>query len=121
MQKTAYELRISDGSSDVCSSDLRLDEDERAHLFALARPAPARRRRAAPAERPSGGAVRLLESMPEVPAVLLGRRNDILASSEERRGGQECVSPCRSRWAPYPYKNKTIGIRRRQKKKKKKK
>src|SRR3546814_3562808 len=24
MQKTAYELRISDGSSDVCSSDLRL-------------------------------------------------------------------------------------------------
>ncbi len=58
---------------------LRLDDDERAHLFALARPAPARRRRAAPAERPSGGAVRLLESMPDVAAVLLGRRNDILA------------------------------------------
>src|SRR3546814_18791419 len=26
--------------------------------------------------------------------------------SEERRGGKECVSPCRSRWSPYHYKNK---------------
>src|SRR3546814_18774470 len=24
--------------------------------------------------------------------------------SEVRRVGQECVSPCRSRWSPYPYK-----------------
>src|SRR3546814_12737344 len=23
--------------------------------------------------------------------------------SEERRVGKECVSPCRSRWSPYPY------------------
>ncbi|MFE7507329.1 helix-turn-helix transcriptional regulator [Promicromonospora sp. NPDC057488] len=58
---------------------LQLDDDERAHLFALARPTPARRRRAAPAERPSGGVVRLLAAMPDVPALLLGRRNDILA------------------------------------------
>src|SRR3546814_19836121 len=27
--------------------------------------------------------------------------------SEARRVGQECVSPCRSRWSPYTYK-KTI-------------
>src|SRR3546814_19517490 len=26
--------------------------------------------------------------------------------SEERRGGKECVSTCRSRWSPYHYKNK---------------
>src|SRR3546814_6710952 len=26
-QKTAYEMRISDGSSDVCSSDLRQEQD----------------------------------------------------------------------------------------------
>src|SRR3546814_21149402 len=26
--------------------------------------------------------------------------------SEERRGGKECVSTCRSRWSPYPYKKK---------------
>lgn len=58
---------------------LRLDDDERAHLFALARPTPARRRRAVPAERPSAGAVRLLDSMPDVPGLLLGQRNDILA------------------------------------------
>src|SRR3546814_15682772 len=25
--------------------------------------------------------------------------------SEERRVGKECVSTCRSRWSPYPYKN----------------
>src|SRR3546814_15884858 len=29
------------------------------------------------------------------------------ASSEERRVGTECVSTCRSRWSPYPSKNKT--------------
>src|SRR3546814_20206648 len=27
--------------------------------------------------------------------------------SEERRVGKECVSTCRSRWSPYPYKKKT--------------
>src|SRR3546814_16496547 len=32
----------------------------------------------------------------------LGRR------SEERRGGKECVNTCRSRWAPYPEKKKSI-------------
>src|SRR3546814_15022831 len=28
----------------------------------------------------------------------------IVGRSEERRVGKECVSPCRSRWSPYPYK-----------------
>src|SRR3546814_21095102 len=27
--------------------------------------------------------------------------------SEERRGGKECVSTCRSRWSPYHEKKKT--------------
>src|SRR3546814_20163208 len=26
--------------------------------------------------------------------------------SEERRGGKECVSPCKSRWSPYHSKQK---------------
>src|SRR3546814_2631836 len=26
--------------------------------------------------------------------------------SAERRAGKECVSTCRSRWSPYPYKKK---------------
>src|SRR3546814_19709675 len=41
-------------------------------------------------------------------AELLGGRSfwarafeTILRRSEERRGGKECVSTCRSRWAPY--------------------
>src|SRR3546814_8707991 len=33
-QKAAYELRISDWSSDVCSSDLRLGQAVRSQLFA---------------------------------------------------------------------------------------
>src|SRR3546814_2182934 len=38
-QKTAYEMRISDWSSDVCSSDLLfsgLEDDIRPHMFAAA-------------------------------------------------------------------------------------
>src|SRR3546814_13715011 len=30
----------------------------------------------------------------------------VLARSEERRAGKECVSTCRSRWSPYHYKKK---------------
>src|SRR3546814_3619634 len=29
------------------------------------------------------------------------RRKPVLARSEERRVGKECVSTCRSRWSPY--------------------
>src|SRR3546814_1402680 len=80
-QKTAYEMRISDWSSDVCSSDL-LD----------------RRRDALRAAR----AVNVLD--------LENRRHGCSSlwksrcgdeRSEERRVGKECVSTCRSRWSPY--------------------
>src|SRR3546814_19903361 len=37
---------------------------------------------------------------PEASPLHIGR-------SEERRVGKECVSTCRSRWSPYPYKKKT--------------
>src|SRR3546814_2334017 len=80
-QKTAYEMRISDWSSDVCSSDLcRCSQDRRPSppRLALARPAkPAAREQAA--DRPAQAGSR----------------------SEERRVGKECVSTCRSRWSPY--------------------
>src|SRR3546814_16034038 len=36
-QKTAYEMRISDWSSDVCSSDLRRDQTRREHLVEIRR------------------------------------------------------------------------------------
>src|SRR3546814_3610243 len=41
-QKTAYEMRISDGSSDVCSSDLIIEPGKRAD-FVEAQPRPFRR------------------------------------------------------------------------------
>lgn len=69
----------SDSVIDALARALRLDEDERAHLFALARPVPAKRRRPQRPETPHAGAVQLLHAMTGVPALLLGRRNDILA------------------------------------------
>src|SRR3546814_3621589 len=87
-QKTAYELRISDWSSDVCSSDLpQRQAPERVVLVAarlLERGGEgivvAEHRRQVGAERHPRGAGQ-------------GR-------SEERRVGKECVSTCRSRWSP---------------------
>jgi transcriptional regulator with XRE-family HTH domain len=69
----------SDAVIDALARALQLDPDERTHLFALARPAPARRRRGSRPEAPKPGAVLLLHAMGEVPAVLLGRFNDVLA------------------------------------------
>src|SRR3546814_7175833 len=79
-QNTAYEMRISDWSSDVCSSDLDRDPvvlDEVGHdrcPFSF-----------------------LLHVKNE------RRQGDIWRRprSEERRVGKECVSTCRSRWSPY--------------------
>src|SRR3546814_2955141 len=88
-QKTAYEMRISDWSSDVCSSDLHVrrrcecDPDRRrADPRRIYRPPPLSARR-------QGRRARTRRSAHE------GRR------SEERRVGKECVSTCRSRWSPY--------------------
>src|SRR3546814_14471123 len=94
-QKTAYEMRISDWSSDVCSSDLRARyqasgrdaADEEGHGRRRARP---RARRTGHGDRPAGAAP-------------LPRRG---GRSEERRVGKECVSTCRSRWSPYHEKKK---------------
>src|SRR3546814_5739566 len=72
-QKTAYEMRISDWSSDVCSSDL--------HAFWRDRPHAQYRG----AERTGRGPDQAL----------------LPTRSEERRVGKECVSTCRSRWSPY--------------------
>src|SRR3546814_10204465 len=78
-QKTAYEMRISDWSSDVCSSDLP-GEHRQTH------PDIARR-----SCRTSGH----LAWPDRSSAVPQAQR------SEERRVGKECVSTCRSRWSPY--------------------
>src|SRR3546814_4669619 len=86
-QKTAYEMRISDWSSDVCSSDLAaryagLVED-RALADSIFNAI-------------SDGWQRTHDSLLDA----TGQRR-LLERSEERRVGKECVSTCRSRWSPY--------------------
>src|SRR3546814_9681425 len=83
-QKTAYEMRISDWSSDVCSSDLLAF---RQHLGEVAG-------REGPARHHLVGLRALQHAAVGLPAARAG-------SSEERRVGKECVSTCRSRWSPY--------------------
>src|SRR3546814_4206588 len=108
-QKTAYEMRISDWSSDVCSSDLRYQP------YFITTPS-----------------IDLLPDSPHwklrydalyreigttTPKGFLTRTDyaawqtelwdadDTVVTSpyrsEERRVGKECVSTCRSRWSPY--------------------
>src|SRR3546814_11915211 len=95
-QKTAYEMRISDWSSDVCSSDLALSS---------AGPIRTMARLMMSALVPWIGALIAARSAPWrscwIGAVMRGR-------SEARRVGNECVSTCRSRWSPYHYTKKTI-------------
>src|SRR3546814_1259746 len=90
-QKTAYEMRISDWSSDVCSSDLLVGAD--AVVTGIA------------------SDTRQLAAG-DLFVALAGARvdgHDLLdsaavrgaASSDERRVGKECVSTCSSRWSPY--------------------
>src|SRR3546814_3943306 len=81
-QKTAYEMRISDWSSDVCSSDLA-DGQQAKH-----------------------GHGREAQQGPAQEAADRRHRGDFSSEngdlrSEERRVGKECVSTCRSRWSPY--------------------
>src|SRR3546814_14521508 len=89
-------MRISDWSSDVCSSDLRPAKPpqlgvEEAHV-----------------ER---GVVDYQHRVAEELQDLVGEGGkhritpQEFGRSEERRVGKECVSTCRSRWSPY-HKNK---------------
>src|SRR3546814_8410528 len=84
-QKTAYEMRISDWSSDVCSSDLRAELP--CATAARTTPCPGVPRRCA------AGGWAVLSALAGDQSK--GRR------SEERRVGKECVSTCRSRWSTY--------------------
>src|SRR3546814_11863254 len=96
-QKTAYEMRISDWSSDVCSSD----------QWAVVR------------ARHVGGGDRYSPPAPSAPppARWSAVRRDAWRRwsdtsrqprSEERRVGKECVRTCRSRWSTYAQKKKQI-------------
>jgi transcriptional regulator with XRE-family HTH domain len=77
-------VNASESVLDAVARALRLTEVERGHLFTLARPAP-RRPRPLPPQRVRPGVHRLLETMTEVPALVLGRGTDILASNRLAR------------------------------------
>src|SRR3546814_4599672 len=97
-QKTAYEMRISDWSSDVCSSDL-------GRLFACA--GPAGRPGVHGPDRETHHRPRAQLAAHRLPAGLGYRAHAAGRRSEERRVGKECVSTCRSRWSRSNYKNNT--------------
>src|SRR3546814_18833607 len=125
-QKTAYEMRISDWSSDVCSSDLLADTfppEKRGMAFAAFAIVVV----VGPVFGPTLGgyitehsswhwiflinvpvgiaALVLVEIFVDEPEQIRRDRATLLKrglrSSEERRVGKECVSTCSSRWAPY--------------------
>src|SRR3546814_5000936 len=84
-QKTAYEMRISDWSSDVCSSDLRMAPLGRGSIINIS-------------------SMALLQRLAAVRGRLSHCADQAAAAkwrSEERRVGKECVSTCRSRWSPF--------------------
>src|SRR3546814_4589285 len=85
-QKTAYEMRISDWSSDVCSSDLLLDCDAGLYVVDVRDPILGKHK----------DELSILASCghPLLPVL------NFTSRSEERRVGKACVSTCRSRWSP---------------------
>src|SRR3546814_8626030 len=94
-QKTAYEMRISDWSSDVCSSDLLgaglelIDSGGfkiEAQLDAL--------------DIDAGPDIGITQDFELVPTLMAHLDFSSPTRSEERRVGKECVSTCRFRWSP---------------------
>src|SRR3546814_15015645 len=117
-QKTSYEIRISDWSSDVCSSDLfwgakTLLSAVELGLFTELATGPldgeTLRRRLGLHERSARDFFDALVALR-----MLDRRDGRYANtaatdvyrSEERRVGKECVSRWRTRWSTYHKKKK---------------
>src|SRR3546814_7109305 len=110
-QKTAYELRISDWSSDVCSSDLvpvNIMALDTTIISQLAQRLEKARRDRVPVPR-------IMDEIPDLSLADAYHIQDALRliqigghaspaglkmgfRSEERSVGTECVSTCRSRW-----------------------
>src|SRR3546814_14403916 len=105
-------MRISDWSSDVCSSDLRRPVAPRVQAAAerlLHPPLPRLLGGGAregvgsiPVRSPSYRIHRSLAAIaPAAPPTLMVALGSRSQRTEERRVGQACVSTCRSRWSPY--------------------
>src|SRR3546814_12677545 len=101
-------MRISDWSSDVCSSDVEREDGSWLLSGSLSADGMADRLGIRlPFERDyettAGFALAQLRHLPETgESFQYGSwRFDIVDRSEERRVGKESVSPCRSRWTPH--------------------
>src|SRR3546814_17997077 len=112
-------MRISDWSSDVCSSDLARHEilDGTGNVRALV---PGHRFTLADHPQDALNEEYVVTSVRHSGSNNLGNDGgpssygnsftctpNRVQRSEERRVGKECVSPCRSRGSPYPNKKKT--------------
>src|SRR3546814_11350341 len=95
-------MRISDCSSDVCSSDLY--EWAAAQVEAMGGEAARLRPRLVIATFKQWTARELDLRREAASASELAEILQAELRSEERRVGKECVSTCRSRWSPYHYK-----------------
>src|SRR3546814_4742549 len=97
-QKTAYEMRISDWSSDVCSSDLagKTTTTERILFYTgLNHKIGETHDGASTTDWMEQEQERGITITSAAVTCFWNKR------SEERRGGKECVSTCRSRGSPY--------------------
>src|SRR3546814_18706200 len=112
-------MRISDWSSDVCSSDLlRIEDSLRVALGAAGQHLPRYQRLAGyavvrePLPRTRLGKYRrfllpqLYRQARDGKAAGEARALHAEDRSDERRVGKKCVSTGRSRWSPYHYKKK---------------
>src|SRR3546814_17554157 len=94
-------MRISDWSSDVCSSDLF-------HQVECLLAVPHRAIGAIAEAIIERSVTRRRREVERCKAQAAGCPHTLLADrSEERRVGKECVSTCRSRWSPYHLQKKS--------------
>src|SRR3546814_14272615 len=96
-------MRISDWSSDVCSSDLFREQlNTTPQIFwSAVRVEEAMRRMDIDKEGVTQLALDLGFSAPGNFSRFFKEHTGVSPRSEERRVGKECVSTCRSRWSPY--------------------
>src|SRR3546814_10384802 len=99
-QKTAYDVRISDWSSDVCSSDLKLFIKTygcQMNVYDSARMADVLTPLGyAPTPTPDDADMVILNTC----HIREKASEKVYSDSEERRVGKERGSTCRSRWSP---------------------
>jgi transcriptional regulator with XRE-family HTH domain len=77
-------LHASDSVLDALARALMLNDTEREHLFVLARPSRVQRL-PLPTQLVRSGVRRVLDSLTDTPALVLGRRRDVLASNRMAR------------------------------------